>query len=66
VILKLIRNKIKEIIIGFKCLHGIPCILGAINGINVPIIALKVDPKSYYCWKGFYPHIDSRRYRCKV
>ncbi len=54
VIPKLTRNKIKEITIRFKCLHGIPCILGAIDGSHVPIIAPKVDPKSYYCWKGFY------------
>jgi hypothetical protein len=39
VISKLTKNKIKEITIGFKCLHGIPYILGAINGSHVPIIA---------------------------
>ncbi len=54
VISKLTGSKIKEITIGFKCLHGIPCILGAIDGSHVPIVAPKVDPKSYYCWKGFY------------
>jgi hypothetical protein len=53
VIPKLTINKIKEITISFECLHGIPCILGAIDGIHVPIIAPKVNPKSYYCWKGF-------------
>jgi hypothetical protein len=54
VIPKLTKNKIKEITTNFKCLHGIPYILGAINGGNVPIITPNVDPKSYYCWKGFY------------
>jgi hypothetical protein len=29
-----------------------PCV---INGSHVPIIAPKVNPKSYYCQKGFYP-----------
>ncbi len=54
VIPKLIRNKIKEITIGFECLHGIPYILGAKDGSHVPIITPKVDPKSYYYQKGFY------------
>jgi hypothetical protein len=42
----LTRNKIKEITIGFECLHGIPYIIGAIDNSHVPIIAPKVDPKS--------------------
>jgi len=47
VILKLTRNKIKEIAISFECLHGIPYILSAIDlKCHVPIIAPKVDPKS--------------------
>ncbi len=54
VIHKLTRKKIKEITIGFESLHGIPYILGAIDGNHIPIVALKVDPKSYYCQKGFY------------
>ncbi len=54
VILKLTRNKIKKITIGFECLHEIPYILGAIDGNHVLVIAPKVDPKSYYCQKGFY------------
>ncbi len=53
VIPKLTRDKIKEIIIGFESLHGIPYILGAIDGNHLPIVAPKVDPKSY-CQKGFY------------
>jgi hypothetical protein len=54
VIPKLTRNKIEEITFFFECLHGIPYILGAINGSHVPIITPKVDPKSYYYHKGFY------------
>jgi hypothetical protein len=48
VIPKLIKNKIKQIIIGFESLHGISYIIGAINGNHIPIVAPKVDPKSYY------------------
>jgi hypothetical protein len=48
-ILKLIRDKIKEITSGFESLHGIPYILDTINGSHIPIVAPKVDPKSYYC-----------------
>ncbi len=54
VILKLTRNKIKKITIGFECLHGIAYILGAIDDNHVLVIALKVDPKSYYCQKRLY------------
>jgi hypothetical protein len=54
VIPNLTRNKIKEISIGFECLHGNPYILNAINGNYVPIITPKVDPKLYYCQKKFY------------
>jgi len=54
VISKLTKNKIKEITTSFDCLCEIPYILGAINGSHVPIIAPKVDPKSYYFRKGFY------------
>jgi hypothetical protein len=46
---KLTKDNIKEITISFKSLHGIPYILGAIDGSHIPIVALKVDPKSYYC-----------------
>jgi hypothetical protein len=41
VISKLVKNKIKEITIGFEYLQGIPYILGAIDGNHVPIIALR-------------------------
>ncbi len=43
-IFKLTKNKIKEIIVGFESLHGIPYILGAIDGSHIPIVAPKVDP----------------------
>jgi hypothetical protein len=54
VIPKLTKDKIKKIIVGFESLHGIPCIMGAINGNHIPIVTPKVDPKSYYCQKRFY------------
>jgi hypothetical protein len=47
VIVKLTKDKIKEIIGGFESLHGIPYILDTINGSCIPIVAPKVDPKSY-------------------
>jgi hypothetical protein len=49
VIPKLTRNKIKEIIVGFESLHGIPYILSAINGSHISIVTIKVDPKSQCC-----------------
>jgi hypothetical protein len=54
VIPKMIKTKIKEIITRFECLHGIPYIICVINGSHVPIIAPKVNLKSYYCQKGLY------------
>jgi hypothetical protein len=50
----LTRNKILKNTTSFECLHGISCILGAIDGSHVPIIPPNVDPKSYYCWKSLY------------
>jgi hypothetical protein len=44
-ILKSTRNKIQEIVVGFKSLHRIPYILGAINGSHMLIVAPKIDPK---------------------
>jgi hypothetical protein len=41
-------------------LHGIPYILGVIDGGHIPIVALKVDPKSYYCLKWFYSTLIQR------
>ena len=34
-------------------LHGIPNVLGIINGSHIPIIAPSWDAASYYCRKGF-------------
>jgi hypothetical protein len=59
---KLTINKIKETTTGVECLHGTPYILGAINGNHVPIIALKVDPKPYYCRKGFYSKVYNQHH----
>jgi hypothetical protein len=45
---KLTKDKIKEIIAGFESLHGISYILDVIYGSHIPIVAFKVDQKSYY------------------
>jgi hypothetical protein len=60
VIPKLNRDIIKEIIIGFESMHGIPYILGSINGNHIPIVAPKVDPKSYYYQKKIYSTLIQR------
>ena len=44
----------KKIAAEFEALHGIPLIIGAIDGSHIPIIAPSNDPVSYYCRKGFY------------
>ena len=44
----------KQITLEFESLHGIPYILGAIDGSHIPIIAPSIDHASYYCRKGFY------------
>jgi hypothetical protein len=41
VISKLIKDKIKKIIVGLESLHGIPYILGAIDGNYISIVAPK-------------------------
>jgi hypothetical protein len=51
---KLIKDKIKKITFSFESLHEIPYILGARDGNHIPIIAPKVNPKSYNCQKRFY------------
>jgi hypothetical protein len=48
-ILKLNEDKSKEIIVSFESLQRNPYILGAIDDSHIPIVVLKVDPKSYYC-----------------
>jgi hypothetical protein len=54
VIPKLTTNIFKEIIVGFESVHGIPYISGSIDGNHIPIVAPKVDPKSYYYRIFFY------------
>ena len=54
VILKLIPSKIAKISAEFEDLHGISCILRAIDCNHIPIVAPKIDSKSYYRPKGFY------------
>ena len=44
----------KEIANEFEALHDIPFILGAIDGIHIPIITPFYDPVAYYNRKGFY------------
>ena len=38
----------------FESLHGIPYVIGAIDGSHIPIIAPSKDSPEYYCRKGFY------------
>jgi hypothetical protein len=47
-------SRMKQIALEFESLHGIPYILGAIDGSHIPIIAPSIDPASYYCRKGYY------------
>ena len=47
-------GRMKQIATEFESLHGIPYILGAIDGSHIPIIAPSIDPASYYCRKRFY------------
>jgi len=44
----------KQIAAKFESLHGIPYILGAIDGSHISIIAPSIDCASHYCRKGFY------------
>ncbi len=63
-ILKLTRDKIKEITTGFESLYGISYILGAIDDSQIPIVARKL--KIILLLKRALFHIDSRDCRCKV
>ena len=47
-------SRMKQITLEFESLHGIPYILGAIDGSHIPIIAPSIDHAPYYCRKGFY------------
>jgi hypothetical protein len=46
--------RVKKIASEFETMHGIPFILGAIDGSHIPIIAPSHDAISYHCRKGFY------------
>lgn len=54
VIPKLTPTRIAQISVEFEALHGISYIKGTIDGSHISIVALKIDPKSYYYCKGFY------------
>lgn len=51
---KLAKDNIKEIAFSFESFHGILYNFGTINGSHIPIIATKIDPRSYYCPKKTY------------
>jgi len=55
-IYKLIKDKIKEIIIGLESLHEIPYILGAIDGNYISIVTPKVDQNHIIVKRGYTPH----------
>jgi hypothetical protein len=49
--------RIAKISADFESLHGIPLVFGAIEESRISIIAPKVNPKSYYCRKGFQSNL---------
>jgi hypothetical protein len=51
---KLTKDNIKEIAFSFESFHGIFYNFGAINCSQIPIIATKIDPKSYYYQKIYF------------
>lgn len=55
VITKFIATRITQISSEFERLHGIPYIIGAVDGSHISIIASMVDLKLYYCEMEFYP-----------
>jgi hypothetical protein len=50
---KLTKDNVKEIAFSFESFHGN---FGAINCSHIPIIATKIDPKSYYYQKQIISH----------
>jgi hypothetical protein len=54
VIRKQTESSLRAIAFEFEKSHGILYIIGAVDGSHIPIIALPIDPTSYYCRKGFY------------
>jgi hypothetical protein len=47
-------SSLRAIAVEFEKLHGIPYIIGVVDGSHIPIIVPSIDPTSYYCRKGFY------------
>ena len=47
-------NVIVEISVEFEETYEIPYILSTIDNSHIPIVASKIDSKSYYYCKGFY------------
>ena len=43
----------------FEQLHGIPYIIGAINGSHIHVLTLVDDGEDYYCRKSFHSTILS-------
>jgi hypothetical protein len=56
VISKLIKDKIKEIIVGLESLHGIPYIPGAIDDNHISIVAPKENQNHIIIKKGYTSH----------
>jgi hypothetical protein len=54
VIRKQTESSLRAMAAEFEKLHGIPYIIGAVDGSHISIIAPPIDPTSYYCRKGFY------------
>jgi hypothetical protein len=54
VIRKQTESSLRAMAAEFEKLHGIPYIIGTVDGSHIPIIAPPIDPTSYYCRKGFY------------
>jgi hypothetical protein len=52
----LTKDNIKKIASSFESFRGNLYNFGAINGSHTPIIAIKIDPKSYYFQKKIISH----------
>lgn len=48
------REQAQEMEGGFRKMHGIPGIIGAIDGSFIPIDTPRVNPEHYYCRKKFH------------
>ena len=54
VIEKSTPKNMKRRAVEFESLHGIPYVIGAIDGSHILIVAPSKDSPEYYCRKGFY------------